>query len=54
MRGWYNQRDLLGFGEEHVVPETSSMEATIAYIAAVADLPMTARDEDFLTPLPQP
>lgn len=48
MRDWYHPRDLLGFPEEHVVPETSTIESTIASIAAVADLPLTAQDDDFL------
>jgi hypothetical protein len=51
MRDWHLPRDLLGFSDEHMVPETSTMDATIASIAAVADLPLTARDEDFLPAL---
>jgi chloramphenicol 3-O-phosphotransferase len=54
MRGWYHPRDLLGFDDEHVVPETSALEATIAYIAAVAGLPLTATDEDVLPALHRP
>jgi hypothetical protein len=44
----------LGFDKEYVVPETSSMEATIAYIAATADLPLTRRDNDFQPARHQP
>ncbi|HEY9476405.1 MAG TPA: kinase [Mycobacteriales bacterium] len=33
MRGWYERRDLLGFDGEHVIPETSSLEETVTYIA---------------------
>lgn len=48
MRGWYTQRDLLGFGDEHVIGEASDIEASIAHIAAVTGLPLTGRTEDFL------
>jgi adenylate kinase family enzyme len=48
MRRWYKPWDLLGFDDEHVVPEASSMEATIARIAATANLSLTTRDEDFV------
>ncbi len=54
MRGWYIPRDLLGLTDECVVSEASSIEATITHIAAVADLPLNAQDEDFLPALPQP
>ena len=48
MRGWYTQRDLLGFGDEHVIGEASGLDASIAHIAAVAGLPLSGRTEDFL------
>jgi hypothetical protein len=54
MRDWYHPRDLVGFTVEHVVPETSTMDATTASIAAVSDLPLTARGEDFLPALARP
>jgi hypothetical protein len=41
MRGWFAGRDLLG-GDEHVVPESSTLEDTVAFIAATADLPLGA------------
>jgi hypothetical protein len=34
--------------DEHVIAQTSSMEETIAFIAATAALALTQRDEDFL------
>jgi adenylate kinase family enzyme len=48
MRSWYSERDLLGFGDEHVIGEASGLEASIALIAAIAGLPLTGRTEDFL------
>jgi predicted kinase len=42
MRGWYARRDLLGGDEEHVVPESSTLEDTVAFIAATAGLPLGA------------
>jgi hypothetical protein len=53
MRSWYHPRDLLGFADEHAVPETSAMQTTIAHIAAVSDLALMARDADYLPALPQ-
>src|SRR5687768_3072951 len=47
MRGWYTPRDLLGFGDEQVIGESSGLAATVAHIAATAGLPLTANDEDF-------
>jgi predicted kinase len=41
MRGWYVPRDLLGGDDEQVVPESSTLDATIARIAATAALPQT-------------
>lgn len=29
MRGWYRPRDLLGFAEERIVPETSTLDETV-------------------------
>jgi len=40
MRGWYVHRDLLGLDDEHVVPESSTFAATVAFIAATAGLPL--------------
>jgi predicted kinase len=44
MRGWYTPRDLLGFDDEQVIPQSSSLAATVARIAATADLPLLGRD----------
>jgi len=41
MRAWYRTSDHLGFGDEHVVPESASTEEAIAFIAARAELPQT-------------
>lgn len=38
--------DVLKVRGEHVIAETSSMEQTISFIAATADLPLTMRDQD--------
>ena len=38
MRGWYNAKDLLGFDGEQIIPEASTVEETVAYIAATAGL----------------
>ena len=38
MRGWYEQRVLLGFDGEHVIPEISSMAETVAYITETSGL----------------
>jgi hypothetical protein len=32
MRGWYRRRDLLSSIEERIVPETSTLEQTVALI----------------------
>lgn len=42
MRGWYQPADLLGVDGEHVIPQHSSMEESIAYIAATAGLPQAS------------
>jgi hypothetical protein len=47
MRSWYASHDVLDVRSEHVIAETSSIEETIASIAATAGLPLTQRDEDF-------
>ena len=38
MRDWYQPGDLLGFAEEHVIPENSSMQDTITRIATTSGL----------------
>lgn len=42
MRDWYVPRDLLGCDDERVVPESSTLRETIAFIATSAGLPQTA------------
>jgi predicted kinase len=39
MRGWYAPRDLLGIDGERVVPETSTLEATVELIGRVVGAP---------------
>lgn len=48
MRGWYNRSDVLGFDDEYVLPETTSLEDAIAFIADTAGLPLTGTDDDVL------
>jgi predicted kinase len=48
MRAWYTERDLLGVAEEHVVPESSSVEETLAFIVATSGLAQEGRDTDYL------
>lgn len=40
MRGWYLPKDLLGIDGEHVIPEASSFEASLAFIARTAGFPL--------------
>jgi predicted kinase len=42
MREWYRSRDLLATIREHVIPETSTVQQTIGFIAADAQLPRPA------------
>jgi predicted kinase len=42
MAGWYAPRDMLGHDDEHIVPESSTLEATITFIATTAGLPLAA------------
>lgn len=39
MRSWYRTRDTLGRAREHVVPETSSLAETIAFLASTVAPP---------------
>jgi adenylate kinase family enzyme len=41
MRGWYNPNDVLNVSSEHTIPQTSTVDDTIAYIALTADLSLT-------------
>jgi hypothetical protein len=38
MRGWYRAEDLLHFTGERVIPEASTIDETVAYIAATTGL----------------
>lgn len=38
MRGWYNDRDVLGVDGEHVLPEATTMEAATSLIASASGL----------------
>jgi len=38
MRGWYRPRDLLGMPDEMVIPESASLEETVAFIQHTAGL----------------
>ncbi len=42
MRAWYTPGDLLGFSGERVIPEVSSLEGSIAMIAATAGIRLAA------------
>ena len=44
MRGWYVPRDLLGGDDEQVIRESSTVDETVARIAAAADLSQDGRD----------
>jgi hypothetical protein len=41
MRRWYQAGDTLGFDSEHVIPQTSTLEESITYIATTAGLTLT-------------
>ena len=38
MRGWYRPKDLLGFAGEQLIPEASTTEETLTFIAAATGL----------------
>lgn len=48
MRGWYAPRDLLGYDDEVVLPETTPLQEAVRRIAATAGLPLTGGDADVL------
>jgi hypothetical protein len=41
MRRWYEPGDVLGFAGEHVIPQTSTMQDSVGYIASTAGLSLT-------------
>jgi predicted kinase len=44
LRDWYRPRDLLGTVRERVIPETSTLPQTVAFILADARLPLASED----------
>ncbi|WP_328345665.1 kinase [Micromonospora sp. NBC_00421] len=46
MRDWYAPRDVVGYDDEVVLPEVTSMEEAVLRIAITAGLPLTGRDAD--------
>lgn len=52
LRSWYTQRDVLGWSDELVLPETTTLEQAIERIATAAGLPLTGRDNDLLPAVP--
>ncbi|EEP73563.1 hypothetical protein MCAG_03890 [Micromonospora sp. ATCC 39149] len=48
MSGWYVARDILGWPDELILAETTTLEGTVEVIAAAAGLPQTGRDDDLL------
>ncbi|WP_433121433.1 kinase [Micromonospora sp. CA-246542] len=52
LRSWYTPRDVLGWPDELVLPETTTLEQAIERIATVAGLPLTGRDNDLLPAVP--
>ncbi|MEU7752224.1 kinase [Micromonospora sp. NPDC049101] len=52
MSGWYAAHDVLGWPDELVLPETTTLEAAVEAIAAASGLPQTGRDEDVLPIVP--
>ncbi|MEU8388839.1 kinase [Micromonospora sp. NPDC048843] len=52
MLGVYAPRDVLGWPDELVLPETTTLEQAIERIATTAGLPLTGRDDDLLPAVP--
>ncbi|RKR88386.1 putative kinase [Micromonospora pisi] len=48
LRTWYAPHDVLGWPDELVLPETTTLEQAIDRIATAASLPLTGRDNDLL------
>ncbi|MGW2625930.1 kinase [Micromonospora taraxaci] len=46
MSGWYAAHDVLGWPDELVLPETTTLVDAVEAIAAAAGLPQTGRDDD--------
>ncbi|CCH16393.1 kinase [Micromonospora lupini] len=54
MSGWYAAHDLLGWPDELVLPETTTLDGAVEAIAAAAGLPQTGRDDDLLPNVSSP
>ncbi|WP_240944302.1 kinase [Micromonospora thermarum] len=54
MSGWYAAHDVLGWPDELVLPETTTLDEAVEAIAAAAGLPQTGRDDDLLPSVPSP
>ncbi|WP_433267430.1 kinase [Micromonospora vinacea] len=52
MSGWYAAHDVLGWPDELVLPETTTLEDAVQAIAVTAGLPQTGRDDDVLPVVP--
>ncbi|MEU8260743.1 kinase [Micromonospora sp. NPDC048999] len=52
MSGWYAAHDMLGWPDELVLPETTTLEEAVETIAAAAGLTQTGRDDDLLPIVP--
>jgi predicted kinase len=52
MSGLYTAHDVLGWPDELVLPETTTLDEAVAAIAATAGLPQTGRNDDLLPLVP--
>ncbi|MEV7989533.1 kinase [Micromonospora sp. NPDC085948] len=52
LRSWYTPHDVLGWPNELVLPETTTLEEAIERIATAAGLPLTGRNDDLLPAVP--
>ena len=48
MAEWYQPGDVLGVPDEHVIPETLTLDETVAFVAARGGLPQDGREENYL------
>ncbi|MFG2013326.1 kinase [Micromonospora sp. NPDC048868] len=52
MSGWYAAHDVLGWPDELVLPEATTLEDAVQVVAAAAGLPQTGGDADVLPIVP--
>ncbi|MEU4779212.1 kinase [Micromonospora sp. NPDC023633] len=52
MSGWYAAHDVLGWPDELVLPETTTLEDAVGAIAVAAGLSQTGHDDDVLPIIP--